>query len=210
MREGGAVVTDDEHVYHRAEQYADHGHDHVGTDRGLEGHPILGANYRVSELQAAVLLPQLESLAAHNNRQRLSVERLRSQLDTCHALTPVAQPTDGDQASYYKFAWLYTREPAETEGSPTREQLAAALRAEGIAIDPGFRGFVRRSSRRCRKVGELPHSAAAVEGTVLLHHPVLLRDDIIDKVATGIKKVLSALPDRPPPERSANEVLADE
>ena len=40
--EGGAIVTDDEYLYHRAEQYADHGHDHVGSDRGAEGHPILG------------------------------------------------------------------------------------------------------------------------------------------------------------------------
>ncbi|MCK5489202.1 MAG: DegT/DnrJ/EryC1/StrS family aminotransferase, partial [Gemmatimonadetes bacterium] len=60
--EGGAVVTDDESLYHRAEQNSDHGHDHVGSDRGAEGHPILGTNHRISELGAAVGLAQLRKL----------------------------------------------------------------------------------------------------------------------------------------------------
>lgn len=60
--EGGAVVTNDPEVYQRAHQYADHGHDHIGNDRGKENHPILGVNYRISELNAAVGLAQLRKL----------------------------------------------------------------------------------------------------------------------------------------------------
>ncbi|HHB13469.1 MAG TPA: DegT/DnrJ/EryC1/StrS family aminotransferase [Chromatiales bacterium] len=61
--EGGAVVTDDERLYHLAEQYADHGHDHLGgADRGADGHPIMGTNFRISELHAAVGLAQLRKL----------------------------------------------------------------------------------------------------------------------------------------------------
>ena len=47
----------------RCHQYADHGHDHLGgPDRGADGHPIMGTNYRISELNAAVGLAQLGKL----------------------------------------------------------------------------------------------------------------------------------------------------
>lgn len=52
--EGGVFVTNDEQCYKLADSYSDHGHDHVGTARGMEQHPILGFNYRISELHAAI------------------------------------------------------------------------------------------------------------------------------------------------------------
>ena len=60
--EGGAVVTDDKELYTLADGFADHGHDHIGNDRGLEDHPILGTNFRISELNAAIGLAQLRKL----------------------------------------------------------------------------------------------------------------------------------------------------
>lgn len=68
--EGGAVITNDPELYRRADAYADHGHDHIGDNRGLEGHPILGANYRISELNAAVGLAQLRKLDSIIEKQR--------------------------------------------------------------------------------------------------------------------------------------------
>ena len=56
--EGGAFITDDEEIYKLADAYSDHGHNHVGNNRGMEQHPVLGFNYRISELHAAVGLAQ--------------------------------------------------------------------------------------------------------------------------------------------------------
>src|SRR5690606_25237367 len=56
--EGGAVLTNDEKVYQLSEQFSDHGHDHVGNDRGAEDHPVVGLNFRISELHAAIGLAQ--------------------------------------------------------------------------------------------------------------------------------------------------------
>lgn len=52
--EGGIFVTNDEQCYKYADTYSDHGHDHIGNNRGMENHPNLGFNYRISELHAAV------------------------------------------------------------------------------------------------------------------------------------------------------------
>lgn len=60
--EGGAVITNDPAVYKKCDEYSDHGHDHLGKDRGADLHPYLGYNYRISELHAAVGLAQLRKL----------------------------------------------------------------------------------------------------------------------------------------------------
>jgi 8-amino-3,8-dideoxy-alpha-D-manno-octulosonate transaminase len=60
--EGGAILTNNETYYRHADHYSDHGHDHVGSDRGAESHPFLGYNFRISELNAAVGLAQLKRL----------------------------------------------------------------------------------------------------------------------------------------------------
>src|SRR5690606_24448666 len=60
--EGGAILTNDKEVYEKCDQFSDHGHDHMGKDRGADLHPYLGYNYRISELHAAVGLAQVRRL----------------------------------------------------------------------------------------------------------------------------------------------------
>ena len=60
--EGGAILTNNKDLYSFCDQYSDHGHDHIGKDRGAESHPIIGLNFRISELHAAVGLGQWQKL----------------------------------------------------------------------------------------------------------------------------------------------------
>ena len=62
--EGGILVTNDEATYKLADSYCDHGHDHQGNNRGMENHPIIGFNYRISELHAAVGVAQTRKVPA--------------------------------------------------------------------------------------------------------------------------------------------------
>ncbi len=78
--EGGAVVTNNSTYYENAHKYSDHGHDHLGNDRGAEGHPFLGYNYRISELNAAVGLAQLSRLDDFITIQNRNHEILREAL----------------------------------------------------------------------------------------------------------------------------------
>jgi hypothetical protein len=64
------------------------------------------------------------------------------------------------------------------------------MRAEGIAVDEGFRALhVGRSPSRFRSVGDLSEATRAHESAVILHHPVLLggASDIIEVVAAALK-----------------------
>jgi len=166
---GGAVLTNRADVFQRAK---------VFCERGNDAFPL-------SELQAAALLPQIGKLAARNAVRSANVRRIANE---CQAFWQINDQStaDGKYAPvFYKLPWLFDP-PFEMQ----RESLIAALQAEGIAIDAGFRGFVNRSAKRCRKVGDLQHSQAAAEKTVLLHHPILLEStDQIQRLIVAIQRV---------------------
>lgn len=60
--EGGVIMTNREDVFVKSDGYSDHGHDHLGVDRGADLHPFVGYNFRISELHAAVGLAQIQKL----------------------------------------------------------------------------------------------------------------------------------------------------
>lgn len=78
--EGGAVITNNKDYYLNADHYSDHGHDHVGNDRGAESHPFLGYNFRISELHAAVGLAQVKRLPEFLAIQKKNFDIIRDEL----------------------------------------------------------------------------------------------------------------------------------
>ena len=102
--EGGAVITDDPNRYETADAYADHGHDHIGNDRGLEGHPILGNNFRISELNAAVGLAQLRKLDDILLSQRKYKHAIKEALAQVNGISFRSLPDEqGDSATFLSF-----------------------------------------------------------------------------------------------------------
>ncbi len=102
--EGGAVVTDDTAVYTHADAFTDHGHDHKGDDRGLEAHLILGTNFRISELNAAVGLAQLRKLDMMLDKQRQTKKIIKEALSQSDKIRfrHIPDP-DGDTATFLSF-----------------------------------------------------------------------------------------------------------
>lgn len=97
--EGGAVVTNNPEYYKNADHFSDHGHDHVGSDRGAETHPFLGYNFRISELNAAVGLAQARRLPEFLDIQKKNYTVLRDALADIPELTFRTVP-DGGEESY--------------------------------------------------------------------------------------------------------------
>jgi 8-amino-3,8-dideoxy-alpha-D-manno-octulosonate transaminase len=99
--EGGVFVTNDEEVYKLADSYSDHGHDHIGNNRGMEQHPILGFNYRISELHAAVGLAQTRKvphIREVNRKHKQMLTEILSQTEGI-GFAHIADP-DGDSATF--------------------------------------------------------------------------------------------------------------
>lgn len=171
---GGAVLTRRPEIAQRIK---------IHCEQGNHAYPL-------SELQAAVLVPQLHKLPQRHAQRRRAVARLSAALADVAGLRPLVDREPAHDPAYYKFAlWFDERVLL----SRSRAAFVAAVEAEGVAIGTGFRGFVQRGASRCRKVGELTHSRAAAEQIVLLHHPVLLADEAtLDRVALAVRRVADA------------------
>ena len=99
--EGGAVLTNNEKFYRNADHFSDHGHDHVGNDRGAETHPFLGYNFRISELHAAVGLAQLRRLDEFVAIQKKNYTIIREALSQIPEVTFRTVPQGGEES--YSF-----------------------------------------------------------------------------------------------------------
>ncbi len=85
--EGGILVTNDESTYKLADSYCDHGHDHIGTNRGMENHPVIGFNYRISELHAAVGAAQTRKVPFIKSQNLKHKAFLQKQLSKIEGVT---------------------------------------------------------------------------------------------------------------------------
>jgi 8-amino-3,8-dideoxy-alpha-D-manno-octulosonate transaminase len=103
--EGGMLIMDDPELYRRASEYHDHGHDHIGPDRGLEGRGFIGFNYRMMELQGALGLAQLSKLKDMIARQKAHKDRLKTILSALKGIQfrGLVDP-DGDTATFLAFS----------------------------------------------------------------------------------------------------------
>lgn len=123
--EGGAVITNDKDIYTKCDAYSDHGHDHLGgADRGADGHPHLGFNFRISELHAAVGLAQIRKLDRFLAILRSNKEVVKTALAAIPQVTFRRIPDpQGDSATHVSFFL-----PDEN----TARAATAAIKAAGL------------------------------------------------------------------------------
>lgn len=95
--EGGAVITNNKDYYLNADHFSDHGHDHIGNDRGAETHPFLGYNFRISELHAAVGLAQIKRLQEFLAIQKKHYTIIREALSQIPEITFRTVPEGGEE-----------------------------------------------------------------------------------------------------------------
>jgi perosamine synthetase len=169
---GGALLTSSPEIKQRVQVYC---------NRGNHAYPL-------SELQATVLLPQLERLDQRNQARAASVSKLAHKLGHTTSLHLLINQVAQTFSGYYKLGFQY--DPVGFAGLD-REMFVQAARAEGLEFNIGFRAFhLCRSSRRLRKVGDLAETARADANMVVLHHPVLLHgDDGVDQIIRCIHQI---------------------
>ncbi|HEY3078813.1 MAG TPA: DegT/DnrJ/EryC1/StrS family aminotransferase [Chloroflexota bacterium] len=138
--EGGAVTTNDKATEERVVSYANCGRIRP-TDQHLKENPV-GHNYRLSDLQAAVLLAQLSRLDELADRRAQNADHLDRELGKIEGIS--ARPADEriTRSAYYLYLFRY--DPAGF-GGLSRDAFAEALQAEGIPVFPGAGSLVYRS-----------------------------------------------------------------
>ncbi|MGD0274671.1 MAG: DegT/DnrJ/EryC1/StrS family aminotransferase [Syntrophales bacterium] len=210
--EGGMIITDSLALYHRAEWYHDHGHDHnPNVSRALEGRTILGFNYRMNELQGALGLAQLRKLDRIIAAQRENRDAIAEALRNIPGLKfrDVPDP-DGDTATHLAFNL-----PEES----TAERFQKALAAEGIDTAcfkknlwhyvPNWEHFLARSMARskgypfndpanegrrmkyCRE--DIPQADDLLGRTLVMGIAVKMPQEKIDAIKMGIARAAKAL-----------------
>jgi len=208
--EGGAVITSDPALYRRAQQLRADSRLYVDgdvPDGGLElaeAGEIMGGNYCLSELAAALLIDQLPRLdAQHAHRAKMSAE-LEAGLAELGSFGPIPLPEGATRRSVYEYGIRFR---PGTFGSAPVTRVADAVSAElGMALWPPDLPLHRSvmlhphtkkrfaqiwtEQGRTRALGrDYPGAETYRDTTLIFHHQALLGDssDMADMVAAVAK-----------------------
>lgn len=206
--EGGAVLTDEPALADRLERLRTDGR-RYGAGVRRPGRPDLeeiaglqGVNLCLSEFQAALLCDGLDRLDAQTEARALSAAWLDRTLRTRGWIEPTLPYPGNDRRAYYHYAVRVI--PAVARRVPV-VRLCAALTAElGIWVHGPYPPLPRHPLFAPDTLTALPRIAAARPDlpvaedqsarTILLHHAVLLADDIqIARIADAFDKVFDNL-----------------
>ncbi len=130
--EGGAILTDDEELYLACHQVHNCGRSPKGGRWYL--HHSLGANYRMTEFQAAVLNAQLDRLAEQTARRDANGRHLAGLLAAIPGVQAQALPDFATRHAYHLFLIRYD----ESAWGAPRAAFVEAVRAEGIPLSAGY------------------------------------------------------------------------
>jgi 8-amino-3,8-dideoxy-alpha-D-manno-octulosonate transaminase len=124
--EGGAVVTNNTQYAKHLDHFSDHGHDHIGNDRGAETHPFLGYNFRISELNAAVGLAQFRRIDEFIALQKNHYKILRDALEPLDGVTFRSVPDGGEESCAFLNFFL--------EDLETAREVSKMFKANGLDV----------------------------------------------------------------------------
>lgn len=136
--EGGLLVAADAGQARRARRFVNKAWEYGVAETD---HDFLALNYRMSELQGAVLRVQLDRLEANVARRRVCAAWLAEALAGVEGIA-LPQPPDGDEHSYWRVPVMV--DPAVVPGGPAA--LAAAMALEGVSAQPRY---IRKPAFRC-------------------------------------------------------------
>lgn len=171
--EGGAVITNNKDYYLNSDHYSDHGHNHIGSDRGAETHPFLGYNFRISELHAAVGLAQIKRLNEFLMIQKKNYTFIREALSPIPEITFRTVPEGGEENYGFLNFFLPDLETARKASNALKE----------IGIDGCFHyydnnwHYVRKWDHLKDMKTLFPLSKEVQEGLKYLQHITFFQSD---------------------------------
>jgi perosamine synthetase len=183
--EGGAVATNDEALARRMRRLRHH-----GMEDG--DFPEIGLNYRLTDILAAIALPQLARLDGIVETRNALARRYDEALEGIDGIEPAPRPQGaGDRHAYQAYI-------ARARNRETRDRLLGGLRERGVECQIGTYLVPGIAAYRAR--GEDPAATpaaldAAERGIALPLYESLTQDEQ-DRVVTAVAEVLAARPAR--------------
>jgi len=179
--EGGMITTNDDALAERLRLLRSH-----GQERKYE-HTLLGLNYRLTDVQAAIGLVQLDQLPGWLEQRRANARRLDALLAGLPGITtPVRLP--GVEHSYHQ----YTIQIDAAAAGITRDDLQAALAARGIQSAVHYPRPLHRQPVFAPEHGatSLPVSERLAESVLSLPvHPALTEDDL-ERIGASVRSIV--------------------
>jgi len=130
--EGGIIITNNSELAEKCIQYRSCGR-HEGQSWYI--HYVRPTNYRITELQSAVLLAQMERLDDQLKRKNENARYLAKKLRDIDGINPVPGDGNTDVNGYYLYLLQYDKE--KFSGVP-RDNFVRSLNAEGIPCHIGY------------------------------------------------------------------------
>jgi len=150
--EGGLVMTNELACYEALQSIVNCGRPSLTDQCGIK---VLGANYRMTELQASLLVGQLELWPEFCEQRTRNAALLSQALTTLPQVRPLPPQAGLTRETIYNYVFQYRpHDPA-----PSRDLFVAALEAEGIPCDGRFYEPVYRSDLFYAKPENCPQLA---------------------------------------------------
>lgn len=179
MGEGGIVLTDNPEWDERARQLRDHG---MSKEKRY-WHPTIGFNYRLTNLQAALGVAQLERID-----EVIAVKRRNADLYTGR-LRDVPHVTLPPEASWAQNVyWMYSILIEDGYGL-SRDELMARLKERGIDSRPFFYPIHTMPPYATGEAGEYPIASELSRKGINLPSSATLTVEQIDQVCNAIKEL---------------------
>ena len=132
--EGGVLITDNEEIAEICRLIRNHGEAVIASQKKRTYKSlILGYNYRMTEVDAAIGVEQFKKLDYFNKERNKLANYLTKGLMKFDGLS-VPEVSEGDYHAYYIYAILYDEEKTGIE----RNLFVEALNAEGIPFGAGY------------------------------------------------------------------------
>ncbi len=150
--EGGAVTTDDPHIYE--EVWSLH-----NCGRSLQGarydHFKPGGNHRMTEWQAAILLIQLKRADQWHQKRQNNARYLTSVLKELEIVEPLPVDPRVTEHAYHLYIFRYRKDRLP---QVSRQRFIEALKAEGIPVSPGYKPLYKEPAFSRRALSDHPYA----------------------------------------------------
>ena len=130
--EGGAILTNDSDLYRVCQSFHNNGRGDTGSGFGYVRN---GANLRITEFQAALLLEQFKRVEEQSHAREQNAAYLTKQLAEVPGIRPARMYEGATRNAYHLYMFRYDR--TQFANLP-RAQFLKALHAEGV---PGSSGY---------------------------------------------------------------------